>query len=271
MLPIDWSWHQLIVSIVLRTLKQSSIQLSSIERTSIENCSLPILIKLVHTDLSSMHPNGNEHHFERVPIVFVNYQCQIYMPQFNVKILLEALHLTINIDCIEDYVRKAYSTCNHRQIRLNLLFSLVQIFAIRYRSIDLTRTSSNDLFSQLMPLCHEPYTSCVRLYPIDFVCDLLEYHHCQTSNIYSILTNAKYARIHVKDLEHWFTIDNEVNNCFFDFSCYCHCSSIDGIHLFILVRFVQQSSAQRFIRDIDCSNWCSRASTIFKSFDTFAR
>ncbi len=59
--------------------------------------------------LISIHPQFNDLIKEKLSIIFIHYQKTILIPDFNICTLLKLINSNIDIDIIEDYVRRYIS------------------------------------------------------------------------------------------------------------------------------------------------------------------
>lgn len=135
------------------------------------------LVKLIHIE-------------QKYPLIFIHYNQQIYIPDFNIYTLLQIVNSTIDIQTIEDYA-----------------------LTIKYQSIGLTRSSHSEIFHQLDSCLKSTQTNRkqIHLYTIDFVRYILERHYFPVANVFIELDKAKFALIYEQDLSNWFANDNKLS------------------------------------------------------------
>ncbi|CAF2106329.1 unnamed protein product [Rotaria magnacalcarata] len=145
------------------------------------------LVKVIHIHIKTHSINQQLNSEQKLPIIFIYYQNNILIPDFNICTLLKIINSNIDIDTIQDYAS-----------------------AIKYHSLQITRELNSDVFIQIDYFVYVRALNIVSLYSIDFVHSILEYFHFTIGNVYLELEHAKYVQLNALDLVLWFKMNNEL-------------------------------------------------------------
>ncbi|CAM4908878.1 unnamed protein product [Rotaria socialis] len=145
------------------------------------------LVKVIHIHIKTHSINQQLNSEQKLPIIFIYYQNNILIPDFNICTLLKIMNSNIDIDTIQDYAS-----------------------AIKYHSLQITREFNSDVFVQIDSFVYVRALNIVSLYSIDFVHSILEYFHFTIGNVYLELEHAKYVQLNALDLTLWFKMNNEL-------------------------------------------------------------